>query len=244
MRVMETPEEGAALGDSAMSRSKPAWPAWLRTVAAALAIWGLIGYGLRSLVASGTIPPFGLKGSMAFDSMILLLLAAWGRRRLSVSVDGGGRRSSARRSTLVGAAAGAAVAAGNFALNMGLLKAQGGSPAPMGAAASALWQGGLEPLQIAGVALLLAVIVPVVEELFFRGFIQGGLRQDHPRWAIAASALVFANYHAASLWSPAPLILGLTLAWLYEHEGNLAAPMSCHIVNNAAAVLAMLLWRA
>lgn len=244
MRVMKTSEEGAALGDSAVSHSKTAWPAWLRTVAAALAMWGLIGYGFRSLVASGTIPPFGLKGSMAFDSTILLLLAAWGRRRLGVRAGGGGRPSSARRSALIGAAAGVVVAAGNFALNLVLLKARGGGPAPMGAAASVLWQGGLSPLQIAGVALLLAVIGPVVEELFFRGFIQGGLRPNHPRWAMAASALVFANYHAASLWSPAPLILGLILAWLYEHEGNLAAPISCHIVNNAAAILAMLLWRA
>lgn len=243
MRVMKMPEEGAAHGGSAVSRSKSVWPAWLRTAAAALAIWGLIGYGIRWLVVSGTIPPFGLKGSMAFDSMILLLLAAWGRRRLGVRA-GGGRLSSVRRSVLIGATAGVAVAAGNFALNLVLLKARGGGPAPMGAAASALWQGGLAPLQIAGVAMLLAVIGPIVEELFFRGFIQGGLRPSHPRWAIAASALVFANYHAASLWSPAPLILGLTLAWLYEHEGNLAAPISCHIVNNAAAILAMLFWRA
>lgn len=227
-----------------MSRSEPGWRAWLRTVAAALALWGLIGYALRWLGASGTIPPLGLKGSMAVDSAILLLLAAWGRSRLGVSAGVGGRRPSARRGALIGAAAGAAVAAGNFALNMLLLKARGGSPAPMGAAAASLWQGGLAPLQIAGVSLFLGVIGPVVEELFFRGFIQGGLRPNHPRWAMAVSAVVFANYHAASLWSPAPLILGLTLAWLYEHEGSLAAPISCHIVNNAAAILAMLIWRA
>lgn len=86
------------------------------------------------------------------------------------------------------------------------------------------------------------VFSPVVEELFFRGFLLTFLKNyTSPVMAIVLSAGVFAAAHV-SLGAFVPLwFLGIVLGVAYEHTGSLLVPMTIHGCFNLATALALLL---
>jgi uncharacterized protein len=99
-----------------------------------------------------------------------------------------------------------------------------------------LFGNGLLGLALAvGVTVILA---PIVEELFFRGFVYGVLRERMaPVAAMMVSALIFAIYHF-SLWLIVPIVLlGIALAWLREWQRSIWPAVMCHALNNLLAVL-------
>jgi membrane protease YdiL (CAAX protease family) len=69
--------------------------------------------------------------------------------------------------------------------------------------------------------VLILGIVPFCEELFFRGFLYGGLRRRLP-FPVAAviSAVVFGAVH-------------LNEANVYERTGSLWSTIAIHVTNNA-----------
>lgn len=81
--------------------------------------------------------------------------------------------------------------------------------------------------------LITVLIVPVAEEVFFRGILYAGIKQlGFPRLALWGAAIIFAAIHA-NLASFVPLtLLALALTILYERTGNLLAPISAHAVFN------------
>ena len=87
--------------------------------------------------------------------------------------------------------------------------------------------------------VLIIVFAPISEELFFRGFVFGGLRTRMGLWpAAAVSAVVFGIPHisSADLSIVPPLVIfGLLLAWLYEYTGSIGPPIALHMINNAIA---------
>jgi membrane protease YdiL (CAAX protease family) len=85
--------------------------------------------------------------------------------------------------------------------------------------------------------LIVAGLVPVVEETFFRGFVYGGLRgRMGTRWAMFLGALVFALLHFSLDRLIPILVLGWALAWLYERTGSLVPGVILHAANNAFAL--------
>jgi uncharacterized protein len=91
---------------------------------------------------------------------------------------------------------------------------------------------------IAG-AILIVGFAPISEEVFFRGFVFGGLRTRLTLWPAAAiSACVFGLLHLSSgdlSIVPPLIVLGLLFAWLYEYTGSLGPPIILHMINNAIA---------
>lgn len=89
---------------------------------------------------------------------------------------------------------------------------------------------------------LLAVVVPIGEEVFFRGLVYGGLRS---RWGITVatltSAAFFAAVHIQVIHGLPILVLGVILAVLYERSGSLLPPIVAHGLNNIIAVVSV--WR-
>ena len=84
----------------------------------------------------------------------------------------------------------------------------------------------------------LALWTPLTEEIFFRGFVFGGLA---PRLGVAramvASALVFSLFHL-SLGLIVPIfITGMLLAWLYQRTGSLWPPVLAHAGQNSLAIV-------
>lgn len=97
---------------------------------------------------------------------------------------------------------------------------------------------------LAALALFVAVLGPVCEEIFFRGFAYQAVRR---RWgrrtAILATALVFSALHANAGAFPPILGLGILLAWVFEDTGSLYAPIALHVCQNGMAVAVGLLLR-
>lgn len=95
-------------------------------------------------------------------------------------------------------------------------------------------------LEVAWLLVLLCVVVPVGEEVFFRGFLYTTLR----RWgwvrAVVFSSALFAAVHLQVVHFLPILWLGVVLALLYERTGSLVASIAVHSVNNLVAALSSL----
>jgi uncharacterized protein len=80
-------------------------------------------------------------------------------------------------------------------------------------------------------------LAPVVEEVFFRGFIFGALS---PRmgWVPAASVsgLLFAGAHLSILVLPPFAALGFLFAWAYRYTGSIQSSVIAHAIFNAVMV--------
>ena len=92
--------------------------------------------------------------------------------------------------------------------------------------------------------LVLAAVIaaPLGEEIYFRGFIFGGLRRDLS-FAVASglSAAIFSGIHLMA-WSTVPLFLvGLGAAVAYERYRTLWAPLALHAAFNGTALAVELL---
>ncbi len=87
-----------------------------------------------------------------------------------------------------------------------------------------------------------SILAPIAEEIFFRGFLYGGLRARlGPIGAMIISTVFFTALHF-SLDAFIPiLVLGLCLAWLYERTGSLYPGIILHASNNAVAIIALLI---
>ncbi|SIO59711.1 exosortase E/protease, VPEID-CTERM system [Rhodovulum sp. ES.010] len=78
------------------------------------------------------------------------------------------------------------------------------------------------------------LLVPLVEELFFRDYLEGKLRLGQGRaWAVAA-ALVSASAFAAlhDRWAEA-LVAGLVFSWVCRRRGRIGDAVLAHAVANA-----------
>ena len=86
--------------------------------------------------------------------------------------------------------------------------------------------------------ILYAVLVrPVVEEVYFRGFLYPALRSAvSPGVAIFLNAVLFAAPHPQVTALMPLAALGALLAWMYERTGSLAAPVAMHVLNNGLAI--------
>jgi membrane protease YdiL (CAAX protease family) len=94
------------------------------------------------------------------------------------------------------------------------------------------------PTDVAMLAVLVGIVVPIGEEIFFRGLTYGALRRRLGRHvAVLASAVFFAAAHVQLVEFLPILILGLILAYLYEYTGSLVPGMIAHAVNNLAALV-------
>ena len=85
----------------------------------------------------------------------------------------------------------------------------------------------------------LAFLAPLLEEVFFRGAIQGLLMRFFGRpWpAIIVAALVFGVFHMNPVQVVYATLLGMVLGWIYYRTGSLMSVIVGHVLNNSLAVL-------
>lgn len=85
----------------------------------------------------------------------------------------------------------------------------------------------------------IVVLAPAVEELLFRGAIQGHLMRTwkNPTYAIVISALIFGLVHGNPKQIPFAFVTGLALGWVYYRTGSLLPSMLMHFLNNGSSVL-------
>ncbi len=87
---------------------------------------------------------------------------------------------------------------------------------------------------LVGYSLFLACILgPIIEEIFFRGFLYPVIRKKAGvAIASAVTALLFALTHENTFAIIPIFVLGLILAYLYEKRGNLIACTTLHMLHN------------
>ena len=99
--------------------------------------------------------------------------------------------------------------------------------------AQRLYSAGI-PMQI----LVLGVIVPLSEEMMFRGVLFRRFRERQPFWYAALySALLFSLMHTSMTQMLYTFLLGLMLAYVYEKYGSFKAPFLLHLSVNTASVV-------
>ncbi len=92
--------------------------------------------------------------------------------------------------------------------------------------------------------LAIGIIPPIVEELFFRGYLLAALLSTgRPLWAITASALLFGLFHllvldylAVERFIPTTL-LGVLLAWITWKTGTIWPGVALHVTHNTLLTL-------
>lgn len=91
--------------------------------------------------------------------------------------------------------------------------------------------------------IAIVIMAPIVEELLFRGAIEGYLlrKWKHPAGAIVFSSLVFGLVHGNWVQAPFAFVIGLALGWMYYRTGSLLPGILMHFVNNGTAVLGFLI---
>lgn len=124
----------------------------------------------------------------------------------------------------------------------GLARLFGTTPAPTSAGTAAE----ADPLAAVAVLVLGLFVVAPVEELVFRGLVQGAASEYSEPAGIAAGAVLFAAYHANTLaGSPTRvlaaltglLVTGLALGVVRSRSGSLVVPALAHGLYNAAVLL-------
>lgn len=94
--------------------------------------------------------------------------------------------------------------------------------------------------------LSLAFFGPLLEEVLFRGAIQGLLMHyfNRPWPAIILSALVFGVFHMNPVQIVYATLLGIVFGWIYYRTGSLLSVIVGHVLNNSLAVVTTVLYGA
>ena len=100
-------------------------------------------------------------------------------------------------------------------------------------------------LSVAITAILVIPAAALSEELFFRGFMFGTIRNmGASLWPAAViTSVVWASLHLSGGNLGVVAILaafGIVLAWLYERSGSLWVPIAAHALNNTVAFILLL----
>ncbi|MCS6806680.1 MAG: CPBP family intramembrane metalloprotease [Blastocatellia bacterium] len=86
--------------------------------------------------------------------------------------------------------------------------------------------------------LMVVIIVPLMEEIFFRGYIFDTLVDHSKIAAYLISSALFAILHLEPVTMIPLFFMGIVLAYGYRRTGNLAVSVVAHTVNNLVAVVA------
>ena len=92
------------------------------------------------------------------------------------------------------------------------------------------------------------LLVPVTEEILFRGLLFGTICKKRPKLALFVSVLIFAGIHILDYigqvdWKTLLVCFlqylpgGFALAWAYEESENIMTPILMHIAMNAIATV-------
>lgn len=101
----------------------------------------------------------------------------------------------------------------------------------------------LPALEFLLVVLTLGILVPIAEEILFRGIVFPVLkaRLGDAAFAILVSALIFGAFHLVPAQIVVGVVLGLPLAWLRHWSGSLLPPIALHMTHNLG-VVALIAW--
>lgn len=90
--------------------------------------------------------------------------------------------------------------------------------------------------------LAVIILIPVVEEILFRGLLYGALERRLPTdGTIIVTALVFALYHFQMAFFIPLFGVGVLLGWTRSKTGSIGLPILIHVLNNGLSLLMVIL---
>lgn len=98
------------------------------------------------------------------------------------------------------------------------------------------------PAGVALLVLIVGVLAPVFEELFYRGLFQRSLlKHGLPPWlGIGLTSVVFGLSHLQPLQLPGLILAGAVFGWLAHRTGRLGAAIAAHVAFNMVTVISLL----
>ena len=97
---------------------------------------------------------------------------------------------------------------------------------------------GSSSVDIAFLFLSVAIVTPIAEELFFRGYLLDAINRKHGDWtAIIWSSILFGLVHIDPFTIGSAFIGGIIYGWLRMRTGSLLPSIACHMVWNMLALI-------
>jgi len=191
--------------------------------------------GIMGTLDGSTAEPAILFRAMLWGSVAGLACTLWVARPMGIR-HLLGNASTLRSAGWVLLCWGALFAIGAL---LGLLYSNsGGAQTLQTQTVEALAQGGVTEAGLAVTLLLMAVLVPIAEEVTFRGLLLGGLtRHIGFGWANFIQASLFMTIHNDWPRFPFYLAMGLFGGWLVKRTRALGPAIALHMLNNALAVI-------
>lgn len=92
--------------------------------------------------------------------------------------------------------------------------------------------------------ILIVVMAPICEEIFFRGFIFSKLKTVHkPITAIIVSSLIFSLIHGTLIQQTTVWIMGIVFSYFYYKTGNIRLSILGHFLNNLIGCIPLVLYK-
>ena len=86
--------------------------------------------------------------------------------------------------------------------------------------------------------LILGILMPICEELVYRGLVFKRLRYTSPFWAAAVySSLIFAFTHGNLVQGLYGFLMGMMFCYVYEKYASVKAPILAHVTANILSVI-------
>jgi sodium transport system permease protein len=194
------------------------------------ALWALVVLASLAGAGMGVFPTLVL-GQLVFAAAVAVIVQGYGldvRKALSLRLP----RPAVWPAVIVGAPAGALVAAGLFKLASPALQV---SERSVEALSRALFPEGVPVWQL---AIVLAVLPPICEELLFRGVLLYGLRgKMRPVWLCVTVGLIFGVFHLALFRLVTTTFLGIVITAVAVMTGSIFPGILWHAINNALPLL-------
>ena len=89
--------------------------------------------------------------------------------------------------------------------------------------------------------ITISLIAPLLEEVLFRGAIQGYMMRRYNPWtAIVCAALIFGMTHMNPVQIVYAALIGVIFGWIYYRTGSLLSVVAGHVLNNSMAAVTLL----
>lgn len=88
--------------------------------------------------------------------------------------------------------------------------------------------------------ITIALVAPLLEEVLFRGAIQGYIMRRYNPWTgIVCAALIFGIIHMNPVQTVYAALIGVIFGWIYYRTGSLLSVVAGHVLNNSMAALTL-----
>jgi membrane protease YdiL (CAAX protease family) len=204
-----------------------------------IGVTAIVGFGFGSQLQHLGLGPMAYGLVLAAWSGIACLsgfTAAW--RIKGASLHAFGVRKTTRRWLLIGVLAGVVTFAAKGLVVIGFTAITGIGDSPQGVYAAG---GSGGTLSLVTATLLIGALVPIGEELLFRGVVTTVLLRYGAIVGVVGGALLFATLHGISIVFPVAVLQGLVAGELYRRSGSLWPSVVVHMMCNLPTVPVMVL---